>query len=189
MVDLGIFALYLLGAISLGLGLSLALQFWRRPRMPISGISSIIMSLLIVVGAVSLSVGRWQHAHRNEPAKSISQERPGYSISGKNDSARDKTEAARAGEILRTARDIQVSDDQRRAINNLVRRDQPNTPVHEFSLSIGAAVPRQVELNELPPEVTDVLHGYQGDKYFIMKDQFVIVETASRRVVAIVPLG
>ncbi len=56
-----------------------------------------------------------------------------------------------------------------------------------FSLAIGAAVPQQVELQKLPPEIWSVINGYQGDEYVLVGDQLVIVDPSARRVVAIVP--
>lgn len=57
----------------------------------------------------------------------------------------------------------------------------------DFSLAIGAAVPQQVELQKLPPQISSVLGGYQGDDYLIVGDQLVIIDPSARRVVAIVP--
>ena len=57
----------------------------------------------------------------------------------------------------------------------------------DFSVAIGAAVPRKVELQKLPPQITSVLGGYQGDDYLIVGDQLVIVDQSARRVIAIVP--
>jgi hypothetical protein len=35
--------------------------------------------------------------------------------------------------------------------------------------------------------VADVLHGYNGDKYLLVRDQLVVVDTQARRIVALVP--
>jgi hypothetical protein len=56
-----------------------------------------------------------------------------------------------------------------------------------MSLTVGAAVPRQIELRDLPTAVADALHGYNGDKYLLVRDQLVIVDGQARRVVALVP--
>jgi hypothetical protein len=57
----------------------------------------------------------------------------------------------------------------------------------DFSVAIGAAVPRKVELQKLPAQISSVIGGYQGDDYLIVGDQLVIVDRSARRVVAIVP--
>jgi hypothetical protein len=48
-------------------------------------------------------------------------------------------------------------------------------------------VPHQVALKDIPPEITQVMNGYQGDQYLLVQDEMVIVDQHSRRVVAIVP--
>ena len=67
------------------------------------------------------------------------------------------------------------------------QRDAPQLPEANFEMMIGAAVPQQVALREIPPEITEVLHGYSGDLYVLVQDKLVIVDQHSRRVVAIVP--
>ena len=57
----------------------------------------------------------------------------------------------------------------------------------EFELQIGAALPRQTELHDLPPELAEAMNGYWHDQYVLVRDTMVIVDRNSRRVVAIVP--
>ena len=56
-----------------------------------------------------------------------------------------------------------------------------------FSIAVGAAVPRQAELHKLPSALTDILQGYTGDQYIRVRDQLVIVDGKARRIVAIIP--
>jgi hypothetical protein len=56
-----------------------------------------------------------------------------------------------------------------------------------FSLSIGAAVPQDVPLQKLPPEMSSAMGGYQGDDYVLVGDKLVIVDPSARRVIALVP--
>lgn len=56
-----------------------------------------------------------------------------------------------------------------------------------FSLVIGTAVPQDVPLQKLPPEMSSATGGYQGDDYVLVGDQLVIVDPSARRVVALVP--
>jgi hypothetical protein len=48
-------------------------------------------------------------------------------------------------------------------------------------------VPAQAELHQLPGTVSSIMNGYQGDNYILVRDQLVIVDRESRRVVAIIP--
>ena len=57
----------------------------------------------------------------------------------------------------------------------------------KFEMMIGAAVPAQVQLQDIPPEITQVMNGYWGDQYVLTSDKMIIVDQHSRRVVAIVP--
>jgi hypothetical protein len=113
----------------------------------------------------------------------------GESAAGKNDSSTGKEEGERAREIMQTQRPLALSQEQRRKIQDFVAsRPGEKAGSVNFSLTIGAAVPRQAQLSDLPRDLTDTLQGYNGDQYVIVKDQFVIVDKESRRVIAIVPL-
>jgi hypothetical protein len=93
-----------------------------------------------------------------------------------------------AEQIERSTVTLKLTDAQRQQIrsyfagNTTDRADDAN-----FTLSIGAAVPRQVQLQKLPAQVTSVMQGFDGDEYILVRDQLVIVEPNARRVVAIVP--
>lgn len=65
--------------------------------------------------------------------------------------------------------------------------DAPKVQKAPFEMMIGTAVPRQVVLKHRPPEIAQVMNGYQGDQYLLVQDEMVIVDHASHRVVAIVP--
>jgi Protein of unknown function (DUF1236) len=90
---------------------------------------------------------------------------------------------------MQTQRPLALSQVQRRKIQDFVAsRPAEKADSADFSLTIGAAVPRQVQLSLLPTDLTDTLQGYKGDEYVIVKNQFVIVDKQARRVIAIVPL-
>jgi hypothetical protein len=57
----------------------------------------------------------------------------------------------------------------------------------DFSVVIGAAVPRQAQLKDLPATLADMLNGYNGDQYILIRDQMIIVDHQSRRIVAVIP--
>jgi hypothetical protein len=93
-----------------------------------------------------------------------------------------------AAQIEQTAAPLELSDAQRRQI----RQYFASQPVHRmqsanFSLAVGAAVPQNVPLQKLPPEISSAMSGYQGDDYVLVGDQLVIVDSTARRVVALVP--
>jgi hypothetical protein len=150
-----------------------------------------------------IRVGIWQRAtaaifivclaitsgSAQSPADPRSNQGSGESAAGKNDSSTGKAEGERARDIMQTQRPIALSQEQRTKIQEFVAgRAAEKTDNVDFSLTIGAAVPRQARLSDLPRDLTDTLQGYTGDQYVIVKDQFVIVDKQVRRVIAIVPL-
>ena len=56
-----------------------------------------------------------------------------------------------------------------------------------FTVSVGAVVPQQVPLKQIPTDFASALNGFQGDDYVLVGNQLVIVDAAVRRVVAIIP--
>jgi Protein of unknown function (DUF1236) len=93
-----------------------------------------------------------------------------------------------AADIQSSATGLKLTDAQREQIRSYFAGKSANRLQSvDFSVAIGAAVPRQLELQKLPDRISSVLGGYQGDDYLIVGDQLVIVDQSARRVVAIVP--
>jgi hypothetical protein len=63
---------------------------------------------------------------------------------------------------------------------------QPLTNVN-FSLSVGTAVPRDVRLQTLPAEVVEVVPQYRGYSFFVVRDEIVIVEPSTYKIVTVLP--
>jgi Spy/CpxP family protein refolding chaperone len=108
---------------------------------------------------------------------------------GKSNPAGQDTNNARAKDIKQSSRALQLTDQQRQQIKDVIARqsDAPRLQTAPFELMIGSAVPQQVELKDIPPEITQVMNGYWGDEYVLVQDKMVIVDQHSRRVAAIVP--
>ena len=122
----------------------------------------------------------------------LTNESAGESAVGKSTPAgpaENQTSSGRAAKIRGSASGtLSLSQEQREKISAYVSRHR----VHRvdsvnFSIAIGAAVPRQAELRDLPRELVQVLQGYSGDKYVLVRDQLVIVDSKARRIVAIIP--
>jgi hypothetical protein len=119
----------------------------------------------------------------------VQQERAGESKAGAQPSTPSPNDTGRSEQITSTATGtVSLSDEQRQKIRQFfaahqdARNNQSDVPV-----TIGASVPRQVQLRDLPKDVTDALQKYRGDSYFFAGDRLVIVETKVRRVVAVIP--
>jgi uncharacterized protein DUF1236 len=93
-----------------------------------------------------------------------------------------------AADIEQSAKPLQLTDDQRGQIRAyFAGKSADRQQSVDFSVAIGAAVPRQVQLQKLPPQISSIIGGYQGDEFLIVGDQLVIVDPNARRVVAIIP--
>lgn len=94
-----------------------------------------------------------------------------------------------ARQITGTAGPLSLSDNQRKKLTDYFAHagkinDAKDT---KFTVSVGAAVPRQVELAPLAPELKQILPTYQNDQYVMIDDRLVIATPDDRRIVAIIP--
>jgi hypothetical protein len=163
----------------------------------------LIGGALVVVLMVAVSQYDWTDESKKATGERYEQ-RSGESMAGKYDTPVDKptadkpatdkpsaempSEDARAREITGTAGPLTLSAEQREKIRARIagpREERVDTS--EFTLTIGSAVPRHVQLHRLPVELADVLGGYHGSEYLIVRDQLVIVDPQARRIVALVP--
>jgi hypothetical protein len=55
-----------------------------------------------------------------------------------------------------------------------------------FSISVGTVVPRSVHVYDLPPDVVEIVPAYRGYKYVVVKDEILILEPSTLRIVAII---
>jgi len=55
-----------------------------------------------------------------------------------------------------------------------------------FSLTVGAVVPRRVRIVVLPPRVVEIYPAWRGYYYFLVGDRIVIVERDTLRIVFII---
>jgi hypothetical protein len=108
---------------------------------------------------------------------------------GKNDPAgQEDSSGRRARALKQSSRALQLDEGQRRQIKEILGR-QASPPMTQpgFELMIGTAVPGQVQLQDIPPEITQMMNGYWGDQYVLTNDKLIIVDQHTRRIVAIVP--
>jgi len=81
-----------------------------------------------------------------------------------------------------------VTSEQRTQITESFRRVnvQPLTNV-TFSVSVGSTIPTSVTtLYDCPDNVERILTGLPECKYVVVRDQIVIVEPSSRRIVTVI---
>ncbi|MGF6425965.1 DUF1236 domain-containing protein [Bradyrhizobium sp. Pha-3] len=83
---------------------------------------------------------------------------------------------------------VNINDQQRTRISTSISHlnVQPLNNVN-FSLSVGTAVPRDVRLQPLPAEVVEIVPQYRGYNFVLVRDEIVIVEPSSYKIVAVLP--
>jgi hypothetical protein len=84
---------------------------------------------------------------------------------------------------------ISLTEDQRKAIDEFAQQHKSRVIEPNFTVSVGAAVPKQIELGDLPVGLTDKLAAYSGDQFLLVPSSIVVVERDTRRIVAIVPIS
>ncbi|HZD91322.1 MAG TPA: DUF1236 domain-containing protein [Pseudolabrys sp.] len=84
---------------------------------------------------------------------------------------------------------LHLRPQQRQAVDQYAAQHKQQMIAGDFDFSVGAAVPRKLELRAMPQSLVLQLPSYKGDRYFMVPKQFVIVEPQTKRVVAIIPLS
>jgi hypothetical protein len=82
---------------------------------------------------------------------------------------------------------VSINRDQETKISAAIRTTnvRPLTNVN-FSISVGTVIPASVELHTLPADVVAVVPQYRGYRYFVVRDEIVIVEPSSKKIVTII---
>lgn len=83
---------------------------------------------------------------------------------------------------------VNINDQQLTRISTSISHlnVQPLTNVN-FSLLVGTVVPRDVRLQQLPAEVVEIVPQHRGYDFVLVKDEIVIVEPSSYKIVAVLP--
>lgn len=83
---------------------------------------------------------------------------------------------------------VQVSEQQRTRIHERIGRLRTQRLNRaDFSLEVGAAVPRSVRVYTLPPEIVEVVPEYRGYDYVLVGEDIVIIDPESHEIVAVIP--
>ncbi|MBP0110584.1 DUF1236 domain-containing protein [Bradyrhizobium vignae] len=84
--------------------------------------------------------------------------------------------------------DVNLNKQQETKISASISRlnVQPLTNVN-FALNVGTVVPRDVHLSTLPPDVVEIVPQYRGYSFALVKDQIVVVDPATYKIVTVLP--
>lgn len=81
---------------------------------------------------------------------------------------------------------INISTEQKTEIRNIIVENKVEPIKPSFSVSVGVAIPKTVELHPLPPRVVEILPAYRSYRYFVLADnRIVIVEPDTYEIVYI----
>jgi hypothetical protein len=83
---------------------------------------------------------------------------------------------------------VNINERERTRVSQSIDRlnVRPLTNVN-FSLSVGTVVPRDVRFERLPADVVEIVPQYRGYDFFVVRDEIVIVEPSSYKIVAVMP--
>jgi uncharacterized protein DUF1236 len=84
----------------------------------------------------------------------------------------------------------ELSLEQQTKMADVITRDAgPPLSGAQFSLAIGNAVPPDVPLRPVPASLDEVAPEFRGASYVVVEEQIAIVETATRKVLAVIQRG
>jgi len=82
---------------------------------------------------------------------------------------------------------VTLSTEQRTQVSQAFQSVNVESASVNFNVSVGSEVPRTVTtLHSCPSEVVRIIHGLPECRYVVVKDQIVIVNPRTRRVVTVV---
>jgi hypothetical protein len=125
-------------------------------------------------------------AQEQPPASGNTAQQPGNTTAQQPNTAQQPSTAQSSQTNVNAQ--VNINDQQRTRISQSIAKldVKPITSVN-FSLSVGTVVPRDVHLATLPADVVEIVPQYRGFSFFVVKDEIVIVEPQSYKIVATLP--
>jgi hypothetical protein len=165
-----------------------------------AGLAVALFGVVLVWAFVTAPNGQLGGTARQRPTAStgvLANQGSGESRAGKENTVTPRqnptvgagqNSSGETAQIQQSAAPLKLTDAQRQQIAQyFADKAGQRMPSANFSIAVGAAVPQQVPLEKLPPEISSAMGGYQGNDYVLVGNQLVIVDPTARRVVAIVP--
>ena len=132
----------------------------------------------------------------NPPSNNTSQAQQAPGASGTNQAQQSPSAPSsnpaqdqRTGANSQAARtDVNLNKQQETKISASISHlnVRPLTSVN-FSLNVGTVVPRDVQLSTLPPDVVEIVPQYRGYSFALVKDEIVVVDPATYKIVTVLP--
>jgi hypothetical protein len=83
---------------------------------------------------------------------------------------------------------VQLSSEQKTKVHEVVTKESSARVDNvDFSISVNTVVPRHVRLHVLPPILVEIVPQYRTYRYIIVRDEILIIDPDTFRIVAIIP--
>lgn len=104
---------------------------------------------------------------------------------------RDRSDSATQGRVQGetggASASFTLDERQETRVRDTILKHKPRARTDvNFSVSVGATVPRRVHLETLPRDVVEIAPRYRGYKYVVVRDEIVIVDPKSYKVVTVI---
>jgi hypothetical protein len=127
-------------------------------------------------------------------AETKSGDKPGMKADTKSDMNADTKSGAKASGTADTKADakssgnaVALTTEQKTKIRTTVlTKNAPRVSNINFSLNVGAVVPRSVRIVAVPPTLVEIHPAWRGYMYFVYNDRIVIVEPGTLKIVTII---
>jgi hypothetical protein len=168
-------------------------------RLPLWTWAAGVFLLAIIIGWGFVDLAGRLYGDRTVDTRHRSNQETGQSLAGRQGplvpstdpslSGRQQNANEQARQIDQSVAPLTLSYEQREKIKSLIAAvaSPPRAGDHQFTVSIGAAVPKQIPLKQIPTDLASALNGFPGQDYVLVGNQLVIVDAGARRVVAIIP--
>ena len=129
-----------------------------------------------------------------QPSQTQRDSQPGSKPSQAQDSKKtdSKTSVQTDSKTTDSKTSVQLDDQQRTKISQTIRQKDVNirrvsrTEIN-FTINVGAVVPRTVTLYPLPAPIIAVVPAYRGFLYIVVDDQMLIIHPRTLEIVAVIP--
>jgi hypothetical protein len=129
---------------------------------------------------------REDRSGRTNPPAAGEQGRTGQTTSPSATTREDR--AGTRQDRTSTSSSTQVKPEVQTRFSDVISRQKVRTETNvNFSVSVGAAVPRSVRTYDVPREIVEINPAFRGKRYVVVRDEIVIIEPRSQKVVAVVP--
>jgi hypothetical protein len=139
-------------------------------------------------GGTAQSRDGMSEKQKGETAQSQDSQRNGHTErSGRNGQANERSrESGNTGST--SGSDTKLTSEQRTQVRQHFSSSVKSKSITNvnFSVSVGAIVPRSVHVYEVPADIVKIVPAYRGYKYVVVRDEILILEPDTLKIVVII---